>query len=598
MWRPASALLLLLSLMPAAAARADGPRTPRPAAAPDATIDPARLHVLMINGGGSPEENFRSHVLHLEELLALLGKAGVRRDRIGVLASDGDHPDPDVATRGQDPRGFWLLGGSGVEDLLQEPIDYESTDLPGFEVLPATRASVHGWFTDAREHLRPGDTLLLYVTDHGKDDPRDPRRNHITLWGPRESLTVRQLTGELERLPEGVRVVSLMSQCFSGGFAHLLDVRAQRKLPSGAACGYFASTEDRPAFGCYPEASRLDRSGHSFAMFDGLVATGSLQAAHAQTLVTDQTPDVPLRTSDAFLSELLRRAAEASGEDEDDLTERMLASARRLPGVDELALVDRIAAAFGLAHPSTLVELDAAQIQLAEGKRRLDAHRELWDTALTDMTAANYRRLLAARPKLAARLRPAAVRRLKTDDRRALTREVIDSLSAFADEDPDDRRRLDTLRDKADAAAAAAYRTEVREAVLLRMRTLLVSAAGDEPTGQSPTVDASAHTHAATGPAGAADGDPRTHTGSSSSRHRAAAFVPALSGSVPASVAGVGGEGHADDPAAATAERVQGHRAIPRGQHGPAADLGGVIEGMAHLAEQDVARSEPGAMGG
>lgn len=473
MWRFASVLLPLGLL--AAAARADS--TP-PRAPTSPAIDPARLHVLMINGGGRPDENFRSHVLHLEELLALLGKAGVRRDRIGVLASDGDHPDPDVATRGQDPRGFWLLEGSGIEGLLEEPIDYESTDLPGFEVLPATRASVHSWFTDARDHLRPGDTLLLYVTDHGKDDPRDPRKNHITLWGPREALTVRQLTAELERLPEGVRVVSLMSQCFSGGFAHLLDVRAQRKLPSGAACGYFASTEDRPAFGCYPEASRQDRSGHSFAMFDGLAATGSLQAAHAQTLINDQTPDVPLRTSDALLSELLRRSAEASGEDEEQLTEKMLAAARRLPQIEELPLVDRMAGAFGLARPRTLADIDDAQERLAASKRRLNAHRELWDTALVDMTRANFQRLMTARPKLATRFRPAALRRLRTDDRRAMTRELIDTLSAFADENPEDRRRLDTLRDKADAAAAAAYRMEVREAVLLRMRTLLVSAAG------------------------------------------------------------------------------------------------------------------------
>src|SRR6185436_19314333 len=101
-WRLVSALLPL-SLLPASA-RADVTSIPRPASA--AAVDPARLHVLMINGGGRPEDNFRSHVLHLEELLALLGKAGVRRDRIAVLASDGDHPDPDVATRGQDPRGF------------------------------------------------------------------------------------------------------------------------------------------------------------------------------------------------------------------------------------------------------------------------------------------------------------------------------------------------------------------------------------------------------------------------------------------------------------------------------------------------------------
>ena len=475
MWRSRPAALTLLLLLPTAG-RADDRDA---AAATDAAaVASSELHPLLINGGGRPEENFRSHVLHLEELVQLLDQVGVPPERIGVLASDGNHPAPDVARRGQDPPDFWLLDGTGLQEWLQEPISYENTKLPGLALQPATRSSIRRWFRDASRRLRPGDTVFLYVTDHGKDDPRDPRKNHITLWGQRESLTVRQLAAELERLPAGVRVVTLMSQCFSGGFAHLLDVRARRQLPSGAACGYFASTEDRPAFGCYPEASRSDRSGHSFAMFDALKATGSLHAAHAETLVHDQTPDVPLRTSDALLSELLRRAAHAEDQDELLLTEKLLAIARRLPDIAELALVDRIARAFGLGSPRTLDDVNEAQEKLTLGRRRLSTHREQWDTALIDMTRSNYQRLLGARPRLAARLRPSALRRLRTADRRALTRELIADLSELADQNAEDRRRLDTLLEKSEAAAAAGYRMDVREAVLLRMRTLLVSAAG------------------------------------------------------------------------------------------------------------------------
>ncbi len=437
-----------------------------------------RLHVLLINGGGAPADNFRSHVLHLEELTELLDQAGVPQERIAVLASDGSDPRPDVARRGQDPDGFWLLDGTGLQRWLEEPLRYENTALPGRALAPATRGSVRQWFGKARGRLRPGDTLLLYVTDHGKDDPRDPRRNHITLWGPGQSLDVRQLAAELLRLPRGVRVVTLMSQCFSGGFAHLLDVRARRRLPSGAACGYFASTEDRPAFGCYPEASRSDRSGHSFAMFDALKATGSLPAAHAEALVLDRTPDVPLRTSDAFLSELLRRAAHADDLEEHDLAERLLAASRRLPAIEELALVDRVAAAFGLPRPRTLADLDDAREELAASRRRLDTHREMWETALAEMTRSNYQRLLAASPRLATRVKPAALRRLRGEARRALTRELIAALSEVADGSPSDRHRLDTLMKNTEAATAATYRMDVREAVLLRMRTLLISAAG------------------------------------------------------------------------------------------------------------------------
>src|SRR5438105_4593427 len=71
-----------------------------------------RVHVLMINGGGDADDNFRSHVRHLEELSQLLRAGGVPAERITVLASDGDDPAPDVAVRESDPEGFWLVEGT------------------------------------------------------------------------------------------------------------------------------------------------------------------------------------------------------------------------------------------------------------------------------------------------------------------------------------------------------------------------------------------------------------------------------------------------------------------------------------------------------
>ena len=243
--------------------------------------------MLVLNGGGSPEENFKSHLLHVQEMTTLLLGRGLDADRLTVMASDGQNPRPDVAVRQSDPEAFWLLEGTGAgaragrAHHLREH-HRRRAGRQALPVSPATRASVTRFFQAARARLRPGDTLLVYVTDHGKDHPRDPRLNHITLWGRGEALTVRQLSARSwQRLPAGVRVVTLMSQCFSGGFAHLLDVRRPRGLPSGAACGYFATTADRPAYGCYPEANTLDRSGHAFAVLDALRTTGSLPAAHS-----------------------------------------------------------------------------------------------------------------------------------------------------------------------------------------------------------------------------------------------------------------------------------------------------------------------------
>jgi hypothetical protein len=445
--------------------------------------DLGRLHVLLLNGGGNPEENFKSHLLHVQEMTTVLLGRGLDAERLTVMASDGQNARPDVAVRQNDPETFWLLEGTGLERALREPITYENTTIPGaggkpVPVSPATRASVSRFFQAARARMRPGDTLLVYVTDHGKDHPRDPRLNHITLWGRGEGLTVRQLAGELERLPPGVRVVTLMSQCFSGGFAHLMDVRRRAGLPSGAACGYFATTADRPAYGCYPEANSLDRSGHAFAVLNALRTTGSLPAAHNLVLLRDQTPDVPLRTVDAFLAERLRRAARAAGTDEQSFADLQLKQSPAQERSPEWKLALQVAEAFGLPPPTDLGSLQRTAEDLDRELRRLHDHHELWQTALSDMTRAHLQRFLSAQPEWQARLRPRALRGLTEQTRRELVRQLLKALGKFADTQATDRRRLEQLRERVEEATASAHRHEVRGAAALRLRTLLTTTAG------------------------------------------------------------------------------------------------------------------------
>src|SRR3954453_21813996 len=140
---------------------------------------PGRVYVLMINGGGGADDNFRSHVLHLEELSQLLLAGGVPADHISVLASDGDDPGADVAIRQPDPDNFWLLEGTPPERWLAEPVAHAGTRLPNLPLQPAPRLDVMRWFASARDRLGRGDTLFLYVTDHGSDNPRDPLDNRI-----------------------------------------------------------------------------------------------------------------------------------------------------------------------------------------------------------------------------------------------------------------------------------------------------------------------------------------------------------------------------------------------------------------------------------
>jgi hypothetical protein len=361
--------------------------------------EPSGLYVLAINGGGDKLDNFASHLAHLRQLTDLLAASGIPRDHITVLASDGSNPAPDLATREPEPENAWLLQGTRVDSLLRDLTTYEDSVLPGIDLRPATVASLSRTLGELRGRLHAGDTLLVYVTDHGTQSQRDPIENRITLWGPHESISVRKLGALLARLPPSVRVVSLMSQCFSGGFAYLHEAREHKRLPSGKTCGYFSSTPDRPAYGCYPEVRGQKAIGHSFEFLTALARRGRFPAAHADIMVSDETPDIPLRSSDVYLAEQIARAAGSP--------EREAAFADPLVGqafagrdfVEESRLIDRIAAVYAFARPASLAELDERVHALFAFLDQLELDGKTWEGALGDFNQANLDAFVASQPR-------------------------------------------------------------------------------------------------------------------------------------------------------------------------------------------------------
>ena len=80
----------------------------------------------------------------------------------------GDQSDSDVRT-------ITVTGETPVVDVsntLRQTV--LSKDL--IATLPATRAALKRSLEVERRRLAAGDTLLLYVTDHGTENPRDPIR--------------------------------------------------------------------------------------------------------------------------------------------------------------------------------------------------------------------------------------------------------------------------------------------------------------------------------------------------------------------------------------------------------------------------------------
>jgi hypothetical protein len=280
------------------------------------------------------------------------------------------------------------------------------------------------------------------------------------------------------RLPEGVRVVTLMSQCFSGSFAHVLD--GTEAEPDGSYCGYFASTARRPAHGCYPENRGRFNVGYSFRFIEAMRSTPLLPEAHARVLITDQTPDVPNRTSDYYLERLLERAAAEQGNSTDEFIDGLLEETWRNAGAarPEVELLEEVSQAFGSLNARSLQEIQREKGQLKSIEQQLSVYGRRWRLALTDLKRANLERFSLQNPEWASRVSPEAIESLGAEEREKLLREFLDALLAFSQADLSMWIRLETMRAWATPVNEARYRMEVRRATLSRLRSLLVRIAG------------------------------------------------------------------------------------------------------------------------
>jgi thiol-disulfide isomerase/thioredoxin len=440
-----------------------------------------RIHALLVNGGGSKPQNFRSHLLHVEQLFAQLERAGVDRSRITVFSADGDDPEPDVALRDDAvPADFWLVDGTRLETALRPPIQYVDTSLGDVPVHAATKAGLTAWFDEEGRGLAAGDVLFLYVTDHGSKNAEDTANNRIVLWGKDENLSVQELSALLDRLDPGVRVVMVMSQCYSGSFAGLVSATAGSDRPAGNVCGYFSSTADRPAYGCYPENRGRENVGHSFHFLETFAATGRLEAAEDEVLVADATPDVPLRSSDVYLETLLRRVAEGEQRELAEVVDALLDGAwrDRKAWEPDLRRLDRIGAAFGVFSPRSLHELDEQSQRIDAMVDQLKTHGTAWQRAQESLARANLARFVAAHPEWSDRVGEKVVEGKPHAETAALGAELLPAMAAAVAADGVTAERFGALRDNAERAKEIGYRMEVRQGVVLRMRALLLSIAG------------------------------------------------------------------------------------------------------------------------
>ena len=443
----------------------------------DAQSPPGTVHALLINGGDRPTSNYLSHLHHLEDMVHVLRGRGVAPEHIHVFSADGEDPSADLTTRDSPPADFWLLEGTSLDSRLRPQARLVNTYWAGVTLHPARQAALREWFEAARTRIVPGDRLLIFVTDHGTGDRDDPENSAISLWG--EKLTVRELKALLARLPAGIQVVMVMSQCYSGAFANLIS-DAGPSEPSGNVCGFFSTTGQQKAYGCYPEGRDRDKVGHAFHFIEALGRRATTAEAHADVLADDDTPDVPLQTSDAYLSRLVSTEAAARRIDVDALVDSLLAQAwrKRTDWEPEIRLLDRIGTAFGTFSPRRLGEINSREKELQALTEQMSTYADRWKVAQTELKESLLQSFLGEQPDWRARLEPAALDGLRLEDRAVLLEELLPPLLEHARRRPEFWQRLERFRDHAVRGSEAGWRLEVRKAALQRMRTILVGIAG------------------------------------------------------------------------------------------------------------------------
>ncbi|WP_353620823.1 hypothetical protein [Stieleria mannarensis] len=280
-------------------------------------------YFLTIGGGYAPAGNQASLENNVLFFQRVLDEQKLDKTHNDVYFADGTSEGSDLQVMDPQsvPKANRLMAEFfGTQDSLG--LSYRNHRVPN--VRGSTRPdNIRNWFAEVGTTMASGDRLLLFVTAHGNKsaDSEDPYNTTIATWN-NSSIKMREFVDLLDGLPVGVKVVAIMVQCHSGGFAKLIynGGDPDQGLSPQQRCAFFATVHDRPAAGCTPEvdeSSYVEYSTYFWAALSGRSRTGdpiplpdynddgvvSFDEAHAYTILTADTIDLPIKTSGEFLSQ-------------------------------------------------------------------------------------------------------------------------------------------------------------------------------------------------------------------------------------------------------------------------------------------------------
>lgn len=346
----------------------------------------AKDYYLTIGGGYAPSGNQASLERNVMFFQRILGEPTNEQFQHDIYFSDGQEGGADlqVMDRESVPKANRLMAeffGSRRNLGLQ----YRNHEIN--EVKYGTDPeNIERWFKEVGGQMQAGDRLCLYVTAHGNrsSDKNDPYNTTIATWN-RTSIKMKELVGLLDELDPGVMVVTIMVQCHSGGFSHFIydEGDPDKGLSTQKRVGFFATVHDRPAAGCTPEVNEADYAEYSsffWAAVAGVDRLGqpidipdynedgvvSFDEAHAYTLLTADTIDLPIKTSGEFL-----RQCSKFSDDVKDSEVELLSKTESYDTILELASPFEKAVLEGLSDQLELTGSDRLQqVNKQLGSRR------------------------------------------------------------------------------------------------------------------------------------------------------------------------------------------------------------------------------------
>lgn len=434
---------------------------------------------VLLNGGGQAESNYFSHHLHIRMIHEALQKRGVSSQKIKIFSSDGEDTAPDQMLLEPLQHG-WLWQGLPEWQIL-DPAKLINTALAGATLLPAKKVTIQKQMRALAQRIqkrKSPSTVLLFVTDHGTKG-KGPWGNHIELW--HEKLNVAELRDMLEEFPAQTRVVSVMSQCYSGGFANLLYRRSWQV--HGNRCGFFSTVANREAYGCFPETAKQNRVGHAYRWIRGMRWAQTYDQVHRHVLTEDLTPDVPIATSDIYLEDLMRRQARKQKSTLTKIVDAKLRQIWRKPHAtlrDEIQLLRRIEKRFYLPSYQYLHEVWRDLKQHRQEIKTFKQHDETWQQVWKEIQRGAVMAFYQKNPQVGQSVEAELNRPDMDAQTKETGRQLYDAYWAYLQKNPAIEQRLRRLHQRHQQVMKKVHLMYVHEAALLRVSQRLKRIVGLE----------------------------------------------------------------------------------------------------------------------